>query len=309
MFNEVEARHAKAGLEAARTVCDAQYAYGRQLRERFTTKTRAALVSMAGQLVRTARDAQGAGFALAGGVPEDLMYAPRSVHLDLAWGYIDRAVQDSLPTAAFAARGVGMEDVALALEEARARLVTVDRGELIHSDPPLAPSPVAGKRVVVGPHGDFYSAQRFLWSVSNYMADWASEGWMPVALVSPQARRVNLAGAWEIHALLVRKHIEAAALCVGISLYHAWDNLPNPTFSMVLAARMHLNKAVGEEGGAELFSGIGDEWDAAVGEFAVVVRAPYRRGNQRVRDAWRRMNRWNRECDRFLDGRGGEANR
>jgi len=107
------------------------------------------------------------------------------------------------------------------LAAAIVKLAAVDRS-LLYADP--APEPLCSGctvRTTVGPHGDYYAFQHYLWRATHYWRSWAFDA---VALyragVSPSA----VAGAFSVYVDGIGYQHHAEALVAGVGLDAADDS-------------------------------------------------------------------------------------
>jgi hypothetical protein len=303
MFAEAEARAVRSAIEAAIAVNNTEVAFGDAIRTNLTSASRKAYGKAARALIRTARDTTAAAYALLGGLPDES--ASRADQLEAAWAYVDRAVEEKNGTLVEAQEAVrGLMPIA-GLVEARGRLRNLNRDALLHSDPPVEPGLVAGRRPIIAGHGDYHAAQHYGWSATHYMQDWAADAFVPVLVGVSTKYREALAGAWKSYAILVTYHIHCAGLIAGIPLYWQWERLG--PFSMTLKSLHRLQTALDPslDGIPEWYAAHGDEWDKV--DVPTSLQSAYRRGNQRVRDSWRRSNKTAWLHNLFLDGRGETA--
>lgn len=292
----------KVGVAHAARACMAVANAERNLGASIRTGGDVAAQARAGAaLVRAAGDVCSVFHGLVGGIRDRADGTPltRDETLVEVWAHRGGALAESLETAVEALRGAGVDTYDLSL--AAWHLNRID-GALPYADP--APQPLLpGQAVatVVGPHGDYFGAQRHLWLATHYFREWAV-GWATVFEAMPGYRSAAFGDAFGTYALAIGLQVQAASLIASVPVggndtQQAQLDLKDRLCS-VLKAGQWLWQAAPGGGVPEQYHAVMAAWSEidpvdGLGKRGVrvararAISAAYRRANVRLTDSWR----------------------
>jgi hypothetical protein len=167
------------------------------------------------------------------------------------------------------------------IDELAHRMQTLDL-DLPHSDPPMEPA-TTGRRTCIGPHGDYYLAQRMIFLAIHYWREWAEE-WLKI-FAAPTGQRKAMGEALSLYAHCTIMQHQAGALLAGVALNWQWETLDG--FSKVLKVTELLTRQDHGEGTPSVYFAFMLTWAKLASS-----SQHYQNSLRRYADSWAKNEPW-----------------